>query len=173
MSNTMKRPPSTGGKTSPERLKSAERQAEAIRLRSQGLSYPAIAKRLGFRSRQAAFDAVRRALDSTIREPADELRQLDLLRLDRLWRAHYPAACAGDQQATATCLRIMERRSRLLGLDVPTTIAARAELRFGGGVLVVPSPMTEADWTAAAFEQQAELLGRERAVWSEITQGAA
>ena len=59
-----------------------------------------------------------RALKKTLQEPADEVRTLEVERLDSLlnglWqRRHVP-------EITDRILRIMERRAKLLGLDAPT-----------------------------------------------------
>jgi hypothetical protein len=91
-----------GTKTSPKRIEAVARAAEAVRLRIQGLSFDAIAERVGYRSRQAAFDAVKRALEATLREPAAALRELDARRLDELWKGQFPAAQAGDVVSSDT-----------------------------------------------------------------------
>jgi hypothetical protein len=91
-------------------------------LRSRGYTFKRIAAELGYSGKQGAHDAVMRALDATLREPADELRWLDLKRLDLLWRGFYPRAIAGDHRATNACLQIMDRRARLLGLYAPRWI---------------------------------------------------
>ncbi len=64
----------------------AERDAEAATLRSRGLTYQQIADQLGFAHRSAARKAVQRVLQDTVTEPADELRKLELDRLDTMWR---------------------------------------------------------------------------------------
>ena len=70
----------------------------------------------------AAGKAVRRALakhsDQT-KEAVEELRQLELERLDALNLAFWPKAMAGDVQAGKLVLRTIEQRSRLLGLEAP------------------------------------------------------
>ncbi|WP_327132001.1 hypothetical protein OG311_13505 [Streptomyces sp. NBC_01343] len=60
----------------------ARRDAEAAELKTQGLSYQAIADRLGYASKSGAWEAVRRALKAIVEEPAENLRQLELQRLD-------------------------------------------------------------------------------------------
>lgn len=85
----------------------------------EGMKFDDIANELGYNSKQAAFDAVSRELKAITREPAEEVLRLDLERLDRMWGIHYLNAQAGDAQALASCMRIMERRARLLGLDAP------------------------------------------------------
>lgn len=105
-----------------------------MRLRVQGFSFSDIADRLGYNSTQAAYDAVKRALDRTEREPADALRTLESERLDQLWQRAYLLALNGDLAAAATAMKIMERRAKLLGLDAP----AKTELSGANGVPLTP-----------------------------------
>lgn len=65
----------------------AERDAQAARLRARGMSYPRIAAELGYADHTGAWHAVQRALRATVAEPAAEVRQLELDRLDQLWEA--------------------------------------------------------------------------------------
>lgn len=106
-------------KTSPSTIDAKVRAARALELRMEGMKFDDIANELGYNSKQAAFDAVSRELKAITREPAEEVLRLDLERLDRMWGIHYLNAQAGDAQALASCMRIMERRARLLGLDAP------------------------------------------------------
>ncbi len=128
----------------------AEREAAAMRLRARGESYSAIADQLGYCDRSAARKAVQRGLAATVAEPAAELRDLELARLDDLhattWkvmRTPHVVVSGGRVverdgkplrddmpvlRAIDTLLRIMARRARLLGLDA----AAPAET---GGTL--------------------------------------
>lgn len=68
-------------------LDGAERDAEACRLKAQGLSYRAIAGQLGYSDAAGAYRAISKVLTDTVKEPADELRALELQRLDMLWAA--------------------------------------------------------------------------------------
>ncbi len=95
------------------------RQLQALELRKAGVSYEAIASRLGYRDRSGAYRAVTAALKLTLREPAEELRTLELERLDAMLLALWRRVQAGDEKAVDRVLRIMERRARLLGLDAP------------------------------------------------------
>lgn len=123
-------------------LRGAERDAEACRLRASGHSYSQIAQQLGYGSKSNAHRAVQTALDSTVREGADELRGLQLLELDAMAKAAWGVLHrehilvshgrivlgAGGPvpddapvlQAIDRLLKIAERRSRLMGLDAPT-----------------------------------------------------
>ncbi|PJK03307.1 hypothetical protein CO612_09145 [Lysobacteraceae bacterium NML71-0210] len=98
-------------------------------LRKDGLTFAEIAEALAYNSPQAAHDAVKRALDRVVREPALDLLALESERLDGLWKATYPAAKEGDTKAIAACLRIMERRAKLLGLDAPERVEAKVTAR--------------------------------------------
>jgi hypothetical protein len=62
-------------------------------------------------------------LRETLQEPADEVRQLELLRLDRYLSAIAEKVDSGDLKAIDRALKIMERRSKLLGLDAPQKVA--------------------------------------------------
>ncbi|NUP47540.1 MAG: hypothetical protein HOW97_09555 [Catenulispora sp.] len=118
-----------------------EHDAEAARLRGEGLSYAAIGKRLGI-SKSHAWEAVQRAFRDTLREPADQARAVELARLEAahdaamavLEREHLAISHgrvvegpdgtplvddAPILQAINTIMRLSESRRRLLGLDAP------------------------------------------------------
>jgi len=103
----------------PARIHAAERQARALELRKAGATFQQIADQLGYANRAAARNAVMRALQSIIGEPAQELRQLELERLDAMMLGLWPRARKGDEAAVDRVLKIMERRAKLLGLDTP------------------------------------------------------
>ena len=121
-------------RTSPRRILAKQRSAQAIALRIGGATYPAIASVLGYNSPQAAAKAVGDSLAATVREPSDELRSLELERLDALFLALWPAAKRGVLGAADRCLRVMERRARLLGLDAPVSFSVdwRKEAELAG-----------------------------------------
>jgi hypothetical protein len=64
----------------------ALRDAEAARLRGRGLSYRAIAAELSI-DVHTAHDAVKRALAAIRAEPAPDVRELELARLDDMYTA--------------------------------------------------------------------------------------
>ncbi len=115
--------------TSPRRLRALERQRRALELRRSGRTLEDIARTLGYRQRAGAYKAIASALQRTLREPAEALRNLEMERLDRLQVALWPRAVQGDVKAVDAILRIMERRARLLGLDMPQ----RREVASPGG----------------------------------------
>lgn len=149
--------------TSATSIKQAERRAEVLRLRLDGLTLAQIGERLGIRA-DSVHDIITRALASMAKEPAEELLGLELARLDSLYAeamnvlrsftpllhngkvvqipvinrdgeivkdpdTGQPLTCIADDKAArlaaiAAAVRVMERRSRLLGLDAPSRMQA-------------------------------------------------
>lgn len=129
-------------RSTPSTLRTVEKRADAIRLRITGLSYQAIADRLGYTDKSAAFKAVEAGRREVLTEPAEELVKLESMRLDAmLWNTTQileAAKADGDAELVLKALdrqlRISERRARLHGLDAPT----RTELSGdGGGIQVI------------------------------------
>lgn len=116
-------------KTSQRRIQAHDRQIEALKLRTEGKSFPEIAQALGFSGPSGAFQAVETALRATLREPAAELRTLEVERLDELLKGLWATATAGDTTAVDRVLKIMERRAKLLGLDAPSKIDITERVR--------------------------------------------
>lgn len=106
------------GKTSPYQMEAEERQAAAMELRKRGVSYARIAAELGYASPSGAYEAVKAGMMKTLREPADELRKLEMDRLDDMLESIGEGLLAGDLDSIGMALRIAERRARLLGLDM-------------------------------------------------------
>lgn len=122
MTKTTKQPGRAKNKTSKVSIAAKMKAAQALELRKEGTTFAEIAKELKYNSPQAAYDAVRRALDATLREPADEVRKLELERLDALWQIQYLNAQSGDLQALTACLSLMDRRAKLVGIYMPTKV---------------------------------------------------
>lgn len=111
-------------KTSQRRLRAAERQRQALELRKAGVSFEEIARTLGYAGPSSSYRAIMSALKRTLQEPADEVRKLELVRLDRAQRVAWERMLQGDLEALAKVIKVMERRARLLGLDMPTKVAS-------------------------------------------------
>ena len=94
------------------------RKARAVELAIDGASYGAIAAEVGYSHRGTAYKAVHKALAERITGGVDTLRRLELDRLDALQAAIWSEALAGDTAALNTVLRIIELRTRLLGLGL-------------------------------------------------------
>lgn len=106
-------------KHSLRRIEAVEKQAQALQYRKMGLNYGQIAAKLNMPSHQAAWAACDAAMKKMLREPADTVRKLELDRLDAMFIVPYGNALRGDMSAVAVVLHIMQRRAKLLGLDVP------------------------------------------------------
>ena len=111
-----------------QRVQTRERQARALELRKAGLTYQQIADTLDYGSISAAEKAIKSGLKTLIREPAEELRALELERLDKMLASHWKAVLNGHVRSTEVVLRIMERRAALLGLDAPKDTRFSGEL---------------------------------------------
>jgi hypothetical protein len=98
-----------------------------MEMRGEGLDYTTIGDTLGV-SAGVARRLVQEGLQATVGEPAEEVRALEAFRLERLYKVCYGYAIRGDGAAIDRCLKIMERKAKLLGLDQPAEVDM-AELR--------------------------------------------
>ncbi len=105
------------------RYAAAERRKQALELRKSGATYQVIADQLGYKTRDSARKAIYSALKDITRESAEDVRTLEIARLDALMLALWPKARQGNETSVDRILRIMERRAKLIGLDSPTKIA--------------------------------------------------
>jgi hypothetical protein len=100
---------------------SLERDRMAFKLRLTGMSNRQIAEELRCTVSQVEASLVR-MMGSVTPELRHRTLQIELERLDVLQSAHFEKAATGDDTATLTTLKIMERRARMLGLDAPARI---------------------------------------------------
>lgn len=99
-----------------------DKEVKVLELRRAGLTWQRIAEETGYADHTGAYAAYKRAIKRTMQQPADELREQELDRIDRLQLALWPKAMKGDERSISTIVRLMERRAKLLGLDAPTRI---------------------------------------------------
>jgi Homeodomain-like domain len=112
------------GESPKEDAERHERSLKAVELRRKGLSYPAIAKELGC-SWSTAYAYVQKhfdAIDKLGKEQAEQLRALELTRLDKYIEALEPACTEGDPKAILAAIKAGEARRKLLGLDAPAKV---------------------------------------------------
>lgn len=104
---------------------------EVIRLRSVGLSFQAIADRVGYAGRQGAREAYSQAIKLWGGDAVNELRVLENERLDHLWRQTMGQLeqAQRSQADPETVMRIIntannlsKRRATLNGLDAPRQV---------------------------------------------------
>lgn len=112
-----------------------QRRRHAVALAASGSSYAEIAQQLGYHDRSGAYKAVRAALSAHEADAVQEMRSLELARLDALQEAFWADAVAGDTKAADRVLRVIAARTKLLGLDHPDGSTAGP----GGATLVAAS----------------------------------
>lgn len=113
----------------------AARRAQALALRRAGVPYATIGEQLGISSKRAR-EIVNSELDKLAAETkadAERVREMEVLRLDRMLFHLWKRMEDGDLDVIQRILRISERRSRLLGLDAPERIEDVTPPTQGGG----------------------------------------
>lgn len=119
--------------TTSRSIERSERVAQAVELRKAGATYNQIGQTL-----ECDPTTVSRMIATHMKqlnEPVEELRALELERLDALQMPAWKQAREGNLRAIETVLRIMERRAKLLGLDdYERRIADAAEATTQGAV---------------------------------------
>lgn len=115
-------------RTNPANIEAAEKIAKALQLRGHGMTYQEIADSkwkngtLFSGDRSNARRAVVAGMKQIVVEPAEEVLQMELMRLDGYLKALGPRVLRGDSQAIATSLKVGEQRAKLLGLYKPTQV---------------------------------------------------
>ncbi len=114
-----------GRRQTTRKVVTLETKVAALELRKQGVSYVKIAEMLGLAGPSSAYAAVVTGMKDVLQEPAEELRTLEVTRLDALIEKLWPQLDHPllGLQAADRVLKVMERRARLLGLDSPVKIA--------------------------------------------------
>lgn len=99
----------------------AQRRKKVLSMRLAGATYRETAEALGI-----SPSTVQKDINAELKEipkwRADELRHVEERRLNRLQRAIWPRALEGDLPAFDRVLRVMERRAKMLGLDMPQRV---------------------------------------------------
>lgn len=103
-----------------DKVRATAREAEALKLRTQGLTYEEIAKAMKV-SYATAHRAVHRGLERAkeeSREAAEELREIHFRRLEKSVASLWPKVEAGDTGAIQTMIKALKRQADMFGLDV-------------------------------------------------------
>lgn len=131
-----------------------DRQFDALELRKAGHTFQSIADRLGYATADSAYKSVQAAMQKTLRQAgSEEVRALELERLDRMQLAIWPAALGSAPEAGGKpvpphgdsidrVLKIMKRRAELLGLDAPVNLRHAGH---DGGPLLDLSSLSDND----------------------------
>jgi hypothetical protein len=140
--------------SSASRIGRQQRVAEILRLRLEGLTLQAIGERQTPPvSGVAIFQTISKAIAAMTAESLEEVRRIELMRLDRLTETVWPLAASGDVAAIDRVLAVSARRSRLLGLDA---VISRAEpddeARFN--LRIIHPPGMTVEWPKASTDAQ-------------------
>jgi len=96
-----------------------EKDRQALELRKAGASYEVIAKQLGYADSSGAYKSIQRSMKSIIAEPTDELRTVEYERLNQMLLILWERVQQGELGAIDRALSIMDRISKMYGLDSP------------------------------------------------------
>lgn len=110
--------------TSPQMVQKQISDQTVIQLRKEGKSLDEIATVFSV-TRQAVHQRLSKALQEFAKESLNSKREvlaLELERLDELYLTARAKAVTGNIAAIDSCLRVMDRRAKLLGLDAPKKI---------------------------------------------------
>jgi hypothetical protein len=99
-----------------------DREQRVVSLRRQGYTWEGISSEVGYSSPSSSREAFLRASRRVLREDLEEVRNLELDRLDFALKSIWTGVEAGDIPAINTMLKIMERRSKMLALDAPKPV---------------------------------------------------
>jgi hypothetical protein len=105
----------------PNAIIDAQQTMQIMQLRVAGWSVWQIADHLGV-STPTIHNQIVEQLASwrdMTQEMSNELRELELQRLDEFLRALWPKCQLGNPRAIETALKVSERRAKLMGLDAP------------------------------------------------------
>jgi hypothetical protein len=105
----------------PNAIVDVQKNMQIMQLRVAGWSVWQIAEHLGVESpmvHNRILEQLTSWRDMT-QEMSNELRELELQRLDEFLRALWPKIQTGNPRAIETALKVSERRAKLMGLDAP------------------------------------------------------
>lgn len=110
-------------------VNAVQRVALALSLRAKKMGYDQIARRCGYGSAAACYNAIQRELQRVVFDNVDELRREEAEGLDRLeeecWQRLQDAEYEKSKLfAVDRILAIKERRAKLFGLDIKSEDAA-------------------------------------------------
>ena len=161
-----------GGRNSAKQVSILARQQTALNLRKSGLSYAAIASKLSAEygekySKQLAHQDVDKCLKeiaTVLVHDAEELRALELERLNTLQLKLHAQVERGDVGAVKAALAIIDRRCKLLGLDAPIQVkieeGVETELRSFLDSLAAVMPREDFKKVLDAYETIQNLQSR-------------
>lgn len=111
-----------------------QKRRQALEARKAGATYQQIADNLGYTHASAARKAVLKAFGDVIQEPVNELRSLQVERLNHMLLRIWQRVDAGDLDSMAMALRIIDKIDALIGTEAAQQLEVKQQTT---GVLVV------------------------------------
>lgn len=114
-----------GERTGAKQMQKRLRMKEMLRRRLAGATLEQIAEEFDVSITYVA-KLIKQALAEVTAGTAQDVVNLEVARIDALWYKMFVKATSGtrvDHNAVKSCLGLMERRAKLLGLDKPSKIA--------------------------------------------------
>lgn len=99
-----------------------EKKARILRMRVSGASWSSIAAAEGYKDASGPLNLVKRELRNQVSEAVDDLRAVELARLDEIQRVLWPRVLEGDLDAIDRILRLTALRARLTGMEKQTVV---------------------------------------------------
>ena len=143
----------------PDSIKSERTRLNALLMRIRGKSYIEIAKELELANTEQAKQMIKQAIEQLPEPVKEEIRRVDLERLDQLYDLAWQRAQEGDVKAMHACLAIIEKRWKLFGLGDKEE---RAGEKSVGSLLAKLATMSD--------DQLLELAHKQRTVIESLNQ---
>src|SRR5262249_20646148 len=117
-------------KNSGTRIKATKRRLEALRLREKELTYAQIGDEMGVSPERAwvLVDEAHRWYMQRLEDKADKSLHFMLRQLETIVRENWPLVLQRDHKATERVFQAMDRKMKLLGLDVPKATTANTTI---------------------------------------------
>ena len=100
------------------RILAMERRRDAVQLRKAGWTYPEIAKQLKYASVEGARKAVMKGMKELGNDGVQELREMNVARLEHLLSIVWPTANAGDHKSIMMAQGLINDLNRISGGEV-------------------------------------------------------
>ena len=113
--------------TGKRNLVTKSRDWNALELLCEGYSPADVAKRLGYRDSCHLSTQMKNIIERTTFEKVQQYRQLEYMRLEKMYQSLESKAFNGDTKAIETSLKIHDRKAALLGLKAPEQLHITTE----------------------------------------------
>ena len=112
------------------RLQAMDRKDQALELRMGGWSQRAIGQELGISTQRVAqlLTEILTEMEDHAEKNIDNVRRLEVQRLDEMIEAIWERAKSGELECLDRVIKLMDRRTKYLGLDAPVKTQANDTL---------------------------------------------